>query len=141
MIKPGQLQRNFISVKHFSLFLWIILPIIGIILASQDLLWADQNLYSARGKRDPFTQLISKTSRQASGLIGVETAEELSVEGIVYDSAKGSIVIANGSVLREGEELGNVKVVKIKNDGVLFSVNGIESFKPIYQEDSKEKKS
>ena len=69
--------------------------------------------------------------------MSVETIEELSVEGIVYDP-KGSVVIVNGTVLKEGEELGAVKVLKIQENGALFSINGVESFKPLY-EDSKKK--
>ena len=40
----------------------------------------------------------------------------------------------NGTVLQEKEEVGNVKVVQIKPDGVLLSVGGVETFKTMYQE-------
>ena len=47
---------------------------------------APEDLYNARGKRDPFVPLVTKETRQtASGLVGVENVEEISIEGIIYD--------------------------------------------------------
>ena len=46
-------------------------------------------------------------------------------------------MVANGSVMKEGEETGNVKVIRIQPDGVVFSVNEIEGYRPLYQEESK----
>lgn len=125
---------------RFQLFLWILTAAFGMIfLDIFNAVASEQTLYSAKGKRDPFVQLITMTSRVSAGLVGVETLEEIVIEGIIYDSKKGSVVIANGSVLREGEELGNVKVIKIKPDGAVFSVNGVEGYKPMYQDEDKDK--
>jgi hypothetical protein len=57
----------------------------------------------------------------------------------VYDPKKGSVVILNGSVLKEGEQLGSVKVLKIEKNGVRLSLGGSETFKALYQEESKGK--
>ncbi len=125
---------------RFQLFLWILPVAFGMIfLDIFNAAASEQTLYSAKGKRDPFVQLITMTSRVAAGLVGVETLDEISIEGIIYDSKKGSVVIANGSVLREGEELGSVKVVKIKPDGAIFSVNGVEGYKAMYQDENRDK--
>jgi len=99
----------------------------------------ESSLYSAKGKRDPFVQLVATSTRlSASGLMSVESVEEITIEGIVLDPKhKDSIVVVNGSVLKEGEEVGNVKVLNIKADGATFSVNGIEAYKPLYQEEKK----
>ena len=97
---------------------------------------AEEGLYSPHGKRDPFVSLVTNATRVSSGLVSVENIEELNVEGIVYDS-KGSIVVVNGTVLKEGEEFGAVKVLKIKPDGALFSVNGVETFKSLYEDTNK----
>lgn len=94
---------------------------------------AEEVSYDAHGHRDPFTPLVSMTSRSASGLVGVDAADELKVEGIVFDP-EGSIAIVNGSVMKEGDELGNVKLIQIRKDGALFTINGIEAFKSLYQE-------
>ena len=62
----------------------------------------EQKLYKAGGKRDPFVQLVAVgTGRSASGLLGVESLEEIQIEGIVMDQdPKASVVVVNGSVLR-----------------------------------------
>lgn len=101
----------------------------------------EQKMYDAHGKRDPFIPLVTTTMKSASsGILSVENPEDLSVEGVVYDPSHGSIVIVNGVILKEGEELGPVKVLQIKPEGARFQVNGAEAFKPIYQDDSANKK-
>ena len=125
-------------LSRFQTFLWLFLPSFGIILSVSSLDAADGSLYMAKGKRDPFMQLVATGARQtASGLLGVESIEEIAVEGIVYTGSKDSIVVANGSVLKQGDEIGNVKVLEIKPQGAVFSVNGIEAYKPLYQEEVK----
>lgn len=118
--------------------MWILFGVFGMIFASINAEGAERPLYSARGKRDPFVQLVTLSSRQSAGLISVESIDEIMIEGMVYD-VKDSIVIVNGSVMKEGDEMGNVKVIQIRPDGALFSVNGVESFKPMYQEENKKK--
>ncbi len=132
---PQQFSARLSLSHHFRFFFWILSPAFGMIFAVCAAA-SDPPLYEARGHRDPFVQLVSVNSTQAAGLIGIDNVAEVTVEGVVYDPGKGSIVIANGLVLKEGEGLGSVKVVKIKPDGVVFSVNGIESFKPMHKEDS-----
>ena len=95
-------------------------------------------LYDPHGKRDPFVPLVTLSSKVSSGLLGVESIDEITVEGIVYDP-KGSIVIVNGSVLKEGEEFGSVKVVAIRPNGAEFSINGAKVFKALYQDEAKGK--
>ena len=119
--------------KHF---LWIVMLASGMILPNVGAEAAEEGLYNSRGKRDPFVPLVTTATRVSSGLVSVENIEELNVEGVVYDPA-GSIVVINGTVLKEGEELGVVKVLKIKPDGALFSVNGVETFKPLYEDTKK----
>jgi hypothetical protein len=117
-------------------FLWILWGSFGMILSCFNAFAADEPAqYDAHGKRDPFVPLVTLTMREAPGLIGVETADELNVEGIVYDDKKGSVVVINGSVLREGEELGAVKVLKIKPNGVVVTINGVEAYKEMYQQE------
>ena len=130
------------NVGQFQLFLWYFLFGFGIILLTDfGACAAQQKMYEAHGKRDPFVPLVTLTMKSsASGLLGVENIDDLSVEGVVYDPGHGSIVIANGVILKEGEEFGSVKVLEVKPDGAKFLINGSEGFKPIYQEDSASKK-
>ncbi len=132
-------------MKNFSknqLFLWNLLFCFGMILLSSCFVFAaEQEIYDAHGKRDPFVPLVTTSMKSSSsGLLGVENIDELSIEGVVYDPGHGSIVVVNGAILKEGEELGNVKVLKINPEGAKFLVNGTEGCKPIYQEESANKK-
>jgi hypothetical protein len=87
--------------------------------------------YEASGKRDPFVSLIASAAMEASGLLGVETADDLTVEGIAYDPVAGSMVIVNGVALKEGEGAGSVKVVEIRPEGVVFLIGETETFKSV----------
>ena len=123
--------------KQTRLFLWIVLVVFGTLSPVIAIGSEEPLLYDARGKRDPFVPILSSTARETTGLAGVETLDEIIIEGVVYDPKSGSVVIVNGTVLKEKDESGNVKVLEIKPDGAVFSVNGIEGFRPMYQEDKK----
>ena len=118
-------------------FLWFFQLCFGIIFCEAA---QTEGLYLAKGKRDPFVPIVNAGAKigQAAGLAAVETLEEVVIEGLMFDAdPKNSVVIANGSVLREGDESGNVKVLKIKPDGADLMVNGVEGFSPLYQEEKK----
>lgn len=121
-----------------GLFFWILGMAFGIIGLVRAASAADAAVYDPHQRRDPFVPLVTQTTREASGLAGIESAEELKIEGIVYDP-KGSVVIVNGTVLKEGEEVGALKVVKIDPAGVLINVNGTDSYIPLYKEEAKAK--
>jgi len=116
-------------------FLWILCTAFVMISLVRNGLAAEEGFYDAKGKRDPFVPLISSSAAQRGGLYGADSLDDLLIEGIVYDPKKGSVVIVNGTLLKEGEEQGNVQVIRIKPDGVIFTVNGIEGFKPMYKEE------
>jgi type II secretory pathway component PulC len=116
----------------FKRFLWILLGCFGMICVPVSLFSEQEIKYEAYGKRDPFVPLITAAAREVSGVLNVETLEEIALEGVVYDPKNGSVVVANGVFLKEGEESGSVKVLKVEPDGVVFLVNGIEGFKPLY---------
>ena len=96
-------------------------------------------VYEAQGRRDPFVPLVSLASRDSSGFLGLDSIEEVKVEGVLYDPKQGSVVIVNGAILKEGEESGAMKVIKIRPDGAVFLINGVETFKPLYQDESTQK--
>ena len=118
-------------------FLWILSGAFGTLMLLPATAFSEgQELYQARNKRDPFVPLVAVNTKAAvGGLLGVESIDDIQVEGVVVDGDPAqSIVIANGSVLKAGEEVGNVKVIAIRADGAEFSVNGMEGFKPLYQD-------
>ena len=130
------LDTKITRTYYLPIFLWIIGSAFGMIMP--DLCRAEEaRLYTAQGKRDPFVQLVGIDAKQTLGqLIGVESIEEVMIEGIVLDAnPKASIVVVTGTVMKEGDEVVSAKVIKIKSNGVMFAVNGIESMKPLYQED------
>lgn len=124
-------------MRKICFFLWILSASFGMICGVEAATSGEDSLYHSHGKRDPFVPLITMTSREAAGLLGVENIDDVIIEGIVYDPKHGSVAIVNGSVLQEGETLGNVKVIEIKPNGAMFSVNGVEGFKVMYQEETR----
>lgn len=119
----------------FRFFWWNLLLAFGMICTSSALMAAEESMYNAHGKRDPFIPLVTLTMRSSSSnLLGVDSIDDLVIEGVVYDPQQGSVVIVNGTVLKEGEELGGVKLVKVKVSGAFFLINGVSGFKEIYQE-------
>lgn len=119
-------------------FLWILSGAFGTLMLLPATAFSEgQELYRARNKRDPFVPLVALTTKASvGGLLSVESMDDIQVEGVVVDADPArSIVIANGSVLKTGEEVGNVKVMAIRADGAEFSVNGMEGFKPLYQDE------
>lgn len=129
------LLKNLIAFKHFQIFLWILFINFGIILVSVGTLWAAEGEYNPHGKRDPFIPLVTLSSKSPGGVAGIDSEKDVIIEGVVYDPRKGSVVIVNGTVMKEGDEVAGVRVMKIKPDGALISVNGAEAFKQIFQED------
>ena len=133
--------EGFIKNRYFIIFLWILFSSFGILSAGRVAAGAQEEgrLYHAQGKRDPFVPLVATTLRPSTGaLLGVETIEDIQIEGIVMDAdLRQSMVVVNGSMMKAGEEVGSVKVLAIRPDGVQFSVNGMEAFKPLYQDRDK----
>ena len=123
-----------------KLFFWIVILPFGIIGLACSVRAEDRSLYDPHDRRDPFVPLITLNSRQASGLMGIESADDVIIEGIVYDP-KGSVVVLNGSVMKEGEEQGNLKILKIEPTGVRVSISGTESLISLYSDEPKGKTS
>ena len=123
------------------LFLWILSCAFGIILSCGAVFAQETGLYHSQNKRDPFVPLVGLTTRHsAAGLLGVENIDEIQIEGVMVEAdPRESIVVVNGSVLKTGEEVGSVKVLAIRQEGARFSVNGVEGFKTLYQDETKSK--
>jgi hypothetical protein len=104
----------------------------GISIIFMDYISAEEEnvIYDDNGKRDPLMPLIKqRTITEVSGLEGVESIDQVSLEGVVYDPHGISMVIVNGVVLREGEKEQAVEVIKIRENGALFRINEEEAFK------------
>jgi len=87
--------------------------------------WAQ---YNSRGKRDPFVPLVTSDGRRIHPP-GLDEAEEVSVaglslQGIVFDQKTESVAVINGRIVREGEEVDGMKVLKIRPTSVTMLVEG-----------------
>jgi hypothetical protein len=82
--------------------------------------------YDSKGKRDPFVPLVSETGVSISDIYGISSIKDIRLEGIVWDDKGGSIAIINGEIIKEGEVLGVLKLLKIQKDGVVFDIDGEE---------------
>ncbi|MFA5388922.1 MAG: hypothetical protein WC312_04110 [Candidatus Omnitrophota bacterium] len=80
--------------------------------------------YDSKSRRDPFVPLISETGGYASDAYEASAAEDIRLEGIVWDEGKGSIAIINGEIVKEGELIGSIKILKINKESVTFDING-----------------
>ena len=83
-------------------------------------------VYNANGRRDPFMPLITENIKFGSGLVGVQTADDLNLEGIVWDPEGGSVAILNGMILKEYEQINNVKITKIEPTKITLTINNAE---------------
>ena len=82
--------------------------------------------YDAKAARDPFVPLVSEGGMFVSDAYGISSIKDIRLEGIVWDKAKGSIAIINGEIVREGEVIGIVKVLRIEKGAVVFEIDGGE---------------
>lgn len=118
--KPKQLDTcdNVRSVKLFAVL--IICSIVGSLVFAEEVLFK----YNAKGRRDPFIPLISESGGYVSDAYEASAAEDIRLEGIVWDDVKGSIAIINGEIAKEGDALGSIKILKINKDNVIFDIGG-----------------
>ena len=94
----------------------------------------EQSIYKAKGKRDPFTPLVTSDGR----LLKLDTEEKqkiLRLEGIIYDDNGMSYAIVNGSVVKVGDPIGGFQVLKIRKNLVAFIKDGQVSEIEIKKED------
>jgi len=102
-------------------FLGIILILITGVLFGED-----GFKYDAKSKRDPFVPLVSEEGAYVSDAYGIKDINDIRLEGIVWDKRKGSAAIINGEIVREGDEIGSVKLIKIERECVVFDIDGEE---------------
>jgi len=92
--------------------------------------------YENKNRRDPFVSLVREGSRYTTGLKNIQSFEDLSLEGIVYDSKDVSMAIINGVIVKEGEMVNDIHIVKIMPTTILVEINGMEE--TLYLKNKKE---
>jgi hypothetical protein len=76
--------------------------------------------YDDRGRRDPFLPLIGNDIA-VTQVAYLKSVDDLIIEGILMDPKKGSVVIVNGQVLKEGNYIGGFRIDSITANKVIFS--------------------
>lgn len=83
--------------------------------------------YDSRGKRDPFIPLIGQGKASARiDLEDVASIADVKLEGIAVNAKGKMIAIVNGSLLKEGDGAGIVRVLKVSKKSATLIVGGKE---------------
>jgi len=80
-------------------------------------------IYNAKGKRNPFTPLVSDDGRFVN-LESPERKSELVLEGIIYDPHGISCAMVSGSVVKVSDIIDTYQVLRIEKDKVVFIKDG-----------------
>lgn len=87
----------------------------------------EEFVYDAKGIRNPFVPLITSDGR----LLQIEKTESekgaIVLEGIICDQYGLSFAIVNGLVIKEGDFVGDNRVLKIEKSKVVFIKDGVIS--------------
>jgi len=83
-------------------------------------------VYDSKGKRDPFVSLIKSRVMGYASLENIESVDELVLEGILWDGEANSIAIVNGVILKKGDTINNVEVIKIMPKKVFLQIDDTE---------------
>ena len=96
---------------------------------------AEEFVYK-KNKRDPFLPLVTEDGKLLQAFGGV-ALEDVYLEGIIWDPEGGSIAMINGMILRQGETLGDFKILKIQKDQVVLQAEDGNHFLKL-EKDSEE---
>ena len=111
-----------IKQQNFTVVLWVLGIMIGILLPFFSVASAGEIQYHSADRRDPFIPLIGPDGSLRYGALSFKSGE-FKVEGIIYDPVEGSYALINGQFLKEGDQINNAQVVSILRDRVILSVN------------------
>ncbi|MFH0731901.1 MAG: hypothetical protein V2A72_03140 [Candidatus Omnitrophota bacterium] len=77
-------------------------------------------VYNAEGKKDPFLPLVTEDGKISMGYDMIKTVEDIRLEGIAYDPEGESVAIINGMILKRNDMVGEMKLIRINSDSVVF---------------------
>ncbi len=94
--------------------------------------------YQAKGKRDVFVPLVTADGRRIHppGTDEEETISGLDglvLQGLVFDPKAEAYALINGHIVREQEEIGGIKVLKIEPTTVKILADGKPVQLTVYQ--------
>lgn len=80
--------------------------------------------YESRGKRDPFVPLVGGSRPIVMKLEDATSADDVKVEGIAIGAQGKKVAILNAEVLKEGDKVGEVELVRVEKKFVTISIGG-----------------
>jgi hypothetical protein len=81
--------------------------------------------YESKGKRDPFIPLIGQDrGSNSSGLEGVRSIQDITLEGIAVGPLGKNVAILNGQMVKEKDSFGLLQIKKISKKTVEISIDG-----------------
>jgi hypothetical protein len=101
----------------------VIILLVAMIVIVNAMPQESQLLYDSANKRDPFTPYLTSDGQ----LINIQQEGEdikLNLEGIIYDKQGQSMAIINGEVLKKDDKIGNIQLIEIKRDSIVYSKDG-----------------
>ena len=114
----------FISKRNYVIIVLIgVVLFLGITCYGADSSSKKKLSYEDKGLRDPFYPVVSP---EGYLLINLQPATEMSdihLEGIIYDPRGVSFAIINGTVLKEFDQIGGFKLIKIEKNEVSVEKN------------------
>ena len=106
-----------VSLKFF------IIAAAAFLLALPFLSFSQECAYDPKGKRDPFLSLVTPDGRLLR-LEGESSAEQLKIEGIIYNEGGASEAIINDNIVKEGDIVDGYRIIKIEENKVVFEKDG-----------------
>ncbi len=100
--------------RESQLELFVFLALMGLFLPR--LTAADPIVYESGGRRDPFIPLVGP-----GGIKTEKGANNLDVQGIIFDEKSESLVLINGDFYKPGQRIGTATVISILKDRVVLS--------------------
>lgn len=110
-------KHRFTPKKILPKFFMELAPIIFLLWCN--LAIAQEFIYDSHGKKDPFSPPVIKAVEKA----GTEVLTGVRLEGIIWDE-KNPIAIINDKVVRIGDEVSGAKITEIRQNEVIFDING-----------------
>ena len=80
--------------------------------------------YESKDKKDPFIPVVTNDGQLLMKIQSEEKDIDLNLEGIIYESKGQSMAIINGEILKVDDSIGNVKIVEIRKDSIVYSKDG-----------------
>jgi len=108
--------------KLYSSIFIIDFLLIFFIFIQQELSAVEEYRYDSKGKRDPFIPLITSEVTTSMVLQSVETIDDIKFEGVIFDPLGKSFAVLNGEVVKEGDKVSNIEIVKIYNHAITLKI-------------------